>query len=194
MENKCCDCEHLNRNDERKDWFSSKITYRCKECWNYKSLDDKACSNFKDKTNNNGYTPSRCYITTIVCDILGYEDNCELLCILRNFRDNYLKINPNYIPLLIEYDNIGPKISEEIKAEKNNYGFCLGIMTYFLIPCANAIKNEDIEEAINIYQNMVMYLNDEFSLPNITINLNNNYDIETLGKGRIRQIKTSEMY
>lgn len=190
----CCDCEHLNRKDEYKDWFSGDTKYRCKACWQYKKLTDSTCSSFKEiKKDTGSYTPSGCYITTIVCDILGYEDNCELLTVLRNFRDTTLKSNPIYFPLLIEYDIIGPIISRYISKEKNNYNFALGLMNYFLLPCANLIKNGDINGAIEAYTNMVNQLRDEFEIPHYSVNDNMQIELEILGKGRIRYPKTSEI-
>lgn len=190
----CCDCEYLNRNDEYKDWFSGKTKYKCKECWQYKDLQDPACSKIRPITKNNGsYTPSGCYITTIVCEILGYEDNCELLCILRNFRDNVLKADPQYLQLLVEYDQIGPLIANYLRKEKNNITHALMLMNYFLIPCVNAIKNNNIDEAVTIYKNMVNQLKDELELPEHSIISDVEIELESLGKGRIRIPKTSEI-
>ena len=124
---------------------------------------------------------------------LGYEDNCELLTVLRNFRDTTLKSNPIYFPLLIEYDIIGPIISRYISKEKNNYNFALGLMNYFLLPCANLIKNGDINGAIEAYTNMVNQLRDEFEIPHYSVNDNMQIELEILGKGRIRYPKTSEI-
>lgn len=194
-ENFCCDCEELDREDSYKPWWTDETKYKCSICHKYKSLTDTTCNSFKEIPKDKGsYTPSGCFITTIVCNILKYDDNCELLTILRNFRDNTLKTNPQYIPLLLQYDQVGPIISAYIEKEDNNYEFALGLMRYFLIPCVHLIKSGDIEEAIAVYQNMVMYLNDSFDLPTIVINEEQEYDLETLGKGRIRfNPKTSEI-
>lgn len=193
----CGECLYLDFNN--KDGYSSKDKYYCNEMHRYVEPTDRACRYYSyDKSHNNdknkgGYQPSGCYITTIIVEILGYEDNCEVLNILRNFRDTTLKTNIDYLPLLFEYDKVGPIICEHIRNEKNNERFCLGLLQYFLIPCVQAIKEEKTEEAISIYQNMVMYLNDIFDLPSIEIKAPESYDLETLGKGRIRQIKTSEI-
>lgn len=195
MQTFCCDCENLDRKNEYKDWFSGEIKYKCIACGDYKKLTDTACySNFKELRKDTGsYTPAGCFITTIVCNILGYDDNCELLVLFRNFRDTVLKTNPMYLPILVEYDIIGPLISMKIEKEKNHYGLALGLMNHFLLPCANAIKNENIDEAVEIYSNMVNYLRDEYELPlcNVNMLMNKNLDIETLGKGRIRETKPS---
>ena len=42
-----------------------------------------------------------------VLTILFTADNCELLTLLRDFRDNTLKTNPKYIPILLQYDKTG---------------------------------------------------------------------------------------
>ena len=113
----CGDCIHLDWNNKER--YTSIDRYYCDLKGKYVETKDYSCWSYSEdknrtKGNDNSYTPSGCYITTIVCNILAYDDNCELLTILRDFRDNYLKTNHNYIPLLLEYDKIGPLISEEI--------------------------------------------------------------------------------
>lgn len=194
--NYCGQCKWID--DKNKSSWND--TYYCNKPYKggYHSLTEYACSGFipdPEKLPKKGsYTPSGCYITTIICNILGYEDNCEVLTILRNFRDNILKQDPKYLTLLIEYDTVGPLISKGIQNEPNNYIFAIGLLEHFIIPCVNAIKNQNYDEAIAIYKNMVMYLHDEFSLPSITISSDTEYDFEALGKGRIRlQSKISEI-
>lgn len=196
MADYCGECGHLDYNNKER--YTSRDRYYCNYQHKYVELTDKGCYKFmkdpsKCKSSSGSYTPSGCFITTIVCGILGYEDNCELLCILRNFRDTTLKADPKYLELLLEYDSIGPRISAEIENEANNKVLCLGLLTYFLIPCANAIKEGNIEEAVAIYKNMVVQLHDDYNLPVIKVNTNQPYDLETLGKARIRQPKTSEI-
>lgn len=58
-------------------------------------------------------------------------------------------------------------------------------MEYFLLPCANAIKEGNIEEAVAIYQNMVIQLSGDFEIPFMNIETPENYDLELIGKGRI---------
>ena len=186
MDKKCCDCYYLDRNDTYNDWFTGKVTYKCKEKYCYKKLDDPACGTFKELRTTGSYTPSGCYITTIVCDVLGYPDDCELLTVLRNFRDNILKTDQKYLPLLLEYDAIGPKICEYINIERMNDRLCLGLLKYFLVPCVILIKNQQYDEAIEVYKNLVIHLNDNYDLGPIEINETQTCNIETIGKGRIR--------
>lgn len=190
---KCAKC--LNLEWDNKEHFSSIDRYWCKEKRRYVEPTNSACYNFledRSKTQNGGYQQSGCYITTIVVNILGYSDNCELLTTLRNFRDNTLKINPEYIPMLIEYDRIGPIISKYLQIQ-NNQKFCLELVQNFLIPCTKSIQEDNVEDSVKTYKNMVMYLKEIFEIPELVINTSIDYNVETLGKGRIRQLKTSEI-
>lgn len=184
----CGECAHLDWNNKER--YTSRDRYYCDRCGKYVELTESSCYRFiKDPSKtkeDGGYTPSGCYITTIVCSVLGYSDNCELLETLRSFRENVLKQNVNYIPILIEYDEIGPVISEKISSKEDSYKFCLELMKNYLIPCANLINNGNFEQAVSVYQNMVFYLNDYFGLEGITVDENKTYDLENLGKGRIR--------
>ena len=191
----CGECAHLDWNNKER--YTSRDRYYCDYQHKYVELTEKGCYKFmkdpkKCKSDSGTYTPSGCYITTIICDVLGYSDDCEILNTLRNFRDTVLKRDENNLSLLLEYDFIGPQISEYILREENNKEFCFGLLNHFLIPCTEAIITGTHDEAIAIYKNMVVYLNDEFNLPSVSIDTNQEYDLETLGKGRIRQPKTSE--
>lgn len=192
--NTCGECLKVDLNNKSR--YDDK--YYCREKCRYVSLSDgeaNYCRSFSYNGGNkstDGYTPSGCYITTIVVDILGYEDNCEVLQVLRNFRENYLKTNIEYLPLLFEYDIVGPLIAKYIKLEKNKYQLCLNLMKYFLLPCVHLIKEEKYKEAIEVYKNMVLHLKDNYDIVDITITIPDEYRLEDVGKGRIRQPKTSE--
>lgn len=185
---KCGQCINLDwKNKER---WTSEERYYCKEGHGYRRPTDYECSydfieNKAKKASDDGYTHAGCYITTIVCHILGYEDDCELLETLRNFRENTLRGNLQYLNILLQYDIIGPKISTAIKEIPESYGFCLNLMNNFLLPCAHAIKKEQTEEAVMIYQNMVMYLMEILEIPSIQIPDNLEYDPINVGKGRL---------
>jgi len=182
----CADCEHLDRNSTRSDWFTGKTEYKCRETGEYKKFTDTPCYKLKDKNDKGGYTPSGCFITTIVVNVLGYEDNCELLETLRSFRDNYLKLNKEYIPMLMQYDNIGPIISNNLENHIGNQRFCLSLAKYFIIPCFDLIKNEEYDKAVQVYSNMVVYLKTVLGLKEINLDIKEDINLETLGKGRTR--------
>ena len=192
MSQVCSQC--LNLDFTNKEKYCSKDRYWCKKRHEYREPGEIICpydfiyNPNCNKAPKDGYTPSGCYITTIVCNVLGYSDDCELLTTLRNFRDNFLKLNINYLPLLLEYDIVGPKISEEIINIPDNYNFCLNLMKNFLLPCASYINNNNFDVAINTYQNMVLYLMKKFGITHpIITTIPDNYDLNNIGKGRIRK-------
>ena len=194
--NTCGECLKLDLKNQSR-WNDKE--YYCREKCRYMNVSDSEANycryfsyNGGNKNNNGGYRPSGCYITTIVVDILGYEDNCEVLQTLRNWRENYLKTKIEHLPILFEYDIVGPLIAKYISLEKNKYQLCLGLMKYFLIPCVNLIKENKLEEAVEVYKNMVLHLKDNYAIVDITINIPDEYSLEDIGKGRIRQPKTSE--
>lgn len=58
-----------------------------------------------------------CYITTVMCDILGYSDHCFVLNEMRNLRNNVMKKDEKYFDILSECDIIGPVIAKYIREE-----------------------------------------------------------------------------
>ena len=51
--------------------------------------DSRACSHYSLR----GSYGSSCFITTVVCNILGYDDDCFALESLRSLRDNFMQPN-----------------------------------------------------------------------------------------------------
>ena len=104
-----------------------------------------------------------CYLTTAMCDILGQEDNCPILETLRGFRDNYMKQNEEYLPLLEDYDNVGPIISDRLFNDENKEKIAQ-TMLLFISVAIDAIKDKEYKSAVNTYEYMTIYLMDYFNL------------------------------
>lgn len=158
----------------------------CNKKGKYLKPTTPACSSFVKNNVKEGYQRAGCYITTIVCNILGYSDDCELLVVLRDFRENYLKQHEEYIPLLIEYDQIGPIISNNIMNDPDAKIAAIENTRNFLIPCVQAIKTGNLAEAIAIYKSMVLLLKLKYGLLRTPVDYTLEEPLETLGKGRIR--------
>ncbi len=179
---KCEDCDHLSREDS--DFFGR---YRCNVLKGYRYRSDDACSYFKKDTKNNyykGYERAGCYITTIVCNILGYSDDCELLNTLRNFRDTYLKVNAQYLPILYEYDIVGPQISAVLENDTDAKQKASFLFHNFLIPSYQYIKTKEYEKAIDTYINMVNMLKENYNIWIDDYTTVPKIPMEILGKGR----------
>lgn len=181
MTNYCGECAKFDKN--QKEYWGDR--YYCTEKCKYREANEQACPVFIKKPEN-GYTPSGCFITTIVCTKLGYQDNCDLLQTLRFLRDSYLKYSVEGRKLLQEYDIIGPVISKEIA--KCPLIDSIVLTQKFLIPCYDLIKQKRYADAVLVYTNMVKELNERFSYAFVDAHLDYNLKSseEDLGKGRMR--------
>lgn len=181
-DNECRDCYYLR--DMGNDAYSFSGSDNEKgHCIMQKSCyypDDTACSYFKDKDN---YPSSGCYITTIICDMLGYNDKCNILTRLRYLRDNIMQKDPKYKQALYEYDVIGPQISKEIDIERN-YDLMNGILDYYILPAVDLITDKKYSEAINKYTTMTKSLENYYGI-DISINISDNYNYQNGGHGKI---------
>ena len=191
----CGECLKLDWNNKEK--YSSKNKYYCNELRKYVEPTDRACRYYSYDRNHNkkddgGFKPSGCSFSVIVRDILGYADDCELLNILRTFRETVLKSNKQYLPILLEYDQISPLITSSIQKDENKQRFCLEFVQNFLAPFANIFKSGNVDLAILYYRGMFNALKARFGFSDIEIDLNASYEMETLGKGRIRTLEASE--
>lgn len=182
MANYCAECALYDLNGTPK-WGDE---HYCSKKGKYLKPTTTACSSFEKNNIKEGYQRAGCYITTIVCNILGYPDDCELLVVLRNFRENYLKQNSEHLPLLIEYDQIGPIISNNIMNDPDAKISAIENTRNFLIPCVQAIKNGNYTEAIEIYKSMVLLLKLKYGLLRTPVDYTIEEPMEALGKGRIR--------
>jgi hypothetical protein len=98
-----------------------------------------------------------CFITTAVCDILGYKDDCELLMSFRRFRDKILLVN-QYEPLVEEYYKLSPPLVDFLISYKNKSNLALFLYNNYLCVIQRMILNNSIHEAVVVYSNMVMFL------------------------------------
>ncbi|MBO5138312.1 MAG: hypothetical protein J6B89_01560 [Bacilli bacterium] len=177
--NRCGDCEYyqMPRNKYDKGYCEYYNTYYYPE---------DSCNHQKPMTN-----VSTCYITTMVCNVLGLEDDCEVLLNLRSFRDNILQRNISYIPILMEYDTIGPEIAKSINEEyreTNDQTICKGMYNKFLVPTSEMIAAKNYQGAIRKYMEMVQVLKEYYGIqtPQQIIE---NYDNSQGGHGKIYTLK-----
>ena len=141
--------------------------------------DDSTCSYYKNKKE---YVPGGgCYITTIVCDILGFDDKCNILETLRGFRKDVMQKSSEYKEILYEYDTAGPLISKSIK-EDNDLELINGILDFYILPTINLIKNKKYNEAVNRYKTMTKSLENYYNIE-YNDNLPLDYDYKTGGHG-----------
>lgn len=109
-------------------------------------------------------SPGGCYLTTAMCEVLGYDDHSVILDSLRESRDNHMKNNKEYLPLLEAYDKIGPILSEKILNDKNKTRTAHIMLIEYITPAINSINNQDYDNAIEIYIDMTLNLMDYYKI------------------------------
>lgn len=108
---------------------------------------------------------------------------------LRNFRDNYMMNRQECIPLLIEYEVIGPIISRHIEQDKDT---AQTMLETYISKAIALIHQESYESAIETYKLMVEYLKNKYNLNNLSIDMNdidfNTINQEPLNKEKVRTL------
>ena len=191
----CAACTYMSEepNYSGKYWCSVKGEDRyasdskCYEFIEAYSRSSSTISNMID--NSQGHMSSGCYLTTAMCEILGYPDNNYYLNTLRKFRDEVMKKNPNYILMLITYDQIGPMIAYNLSKDKDRLSIAMTLFSRFIVPSCDAIEDEKYTAAISSYLAMTTELAKKY---NIDINMVephiDNLNMEFLGHARTKRI------
>lgn len=77
---------------------------------------------------------------------------------LRNYRDNWLRLQPDGEELIKEYYNIAPIIVERLKSSKNYSEYCEILWDNYLQPCLSFIDKKEYELCKKRYIEMFNYL------------------------------------
>lgn len=145
------------------------------------------------KKNSGSSSTSPCFITTIVCNILGKRDDDKVLNNLRYFREEVLKQDEKYFEILMDYDVIGPVIACNIAHDKDKKTLATGLYDNVLSRVSKNIEEKEYEKAINNYTVMVLSLISYYHLKKKYNNeRDNNYDLAQIditkaGHGKVRK-------
>ena len=136
-----------------------------------------------------------CFITTVLCDILGLDDNDVILNTLRGFRDNVLQKDEKCAEILKVYDVIGPLVVDAIMRDENKKKVALDLYKSSLLPIVEEINNNNYNRAIKHYMYMTLFLVSDYNLRNTYNSLKDNdfgisdFNQAIAGHGRVRQVK-----
>lgn len=189
FENTCGACAYMDLDKYRG------YRFYCQEDWDYyeltksrcrKFVDIRECSNCKQRDYYDLKRANRgdCYLTTIICDLLGFSNDCEILAIMRMFRNNVLQKDLRYLGILMEYDVIGSTIANNLKNDENAIWIAKELLENFIKPIILNIKNNDYQTAINIYLNMTNILKENYGISEFFEGVEN-YDQFKGGHGRV---------
>lgn len=136
---------------KREEYVSSDTYY--KYCRNY-DYDD--CPVYKEEGSGG------CYISTACVYALGCEDDCHELNILRKFRDNYVKQQPEGVFDINEYYKYAPQIVKKVNTSIDKKKIYKQIFSTYIKPCLDLIKAGSYNEAYKLYKVMYNTLKKEY--------------------------------
>lgn len=204
MAHTCSECTYLNLNNE---YSPGDGRYRCDRFHEWKYANATECSWFcnaysrsyydtkrayeyseKKKQENDSFK-SPCFITTIVCQVLGFKDTTKVLNSLRTFRNNVLKKDEKYKDILATYDIIGPIIADRIRQDELRDTLAVALFNTSIKSVYEFIENNDYLKAIKIYQEMVYGLVEYYDIKKEVSNEQlNTIDITKSGHGKFQKL------
>ena len=194
LESYCASCTYLGETVDYngKYWCSRKgqSMYACDpKCYNWcEAYGRSTYARENMYENSRSHTSSGCYLTTVMCNILGYADDNYYLQTLRTFRDTILKQDIKYYPLLVTYDVIGPAIALHLSQDENREQIAKTMFNNYISKAVTAIEENKVNEATNIYVAMTNVLAEKYNINTKIITINpEDIDINTLGHGRTRK-------
>jgi hypothetical protein len=125
---------------------------------------DRHCSCDRCNSQEPSSSSGGCFLTTVVCSVLGYDDNCIALDNLRNFRSNFLEKTGDGRALLSEYGKISNIVAPKILSDDNKDTLCDYVYNDYIMPVnvlVNANRNED---AVEKYKEMVTYFMERYGI------------------------------
>ncbi len=202
MARTCSECTYMDfckeNNHDGKFWCEKRLEYypannaECNRFCKAYSRDDSTARSYKEYSESK-QSSGGCYLTTATCDILGLEDKNLYLQTFRKFRQDYLQKNPKGLPILNEYDTVGPIIAHKLMNDENRKAVALHMLKDYIHPIAtNLITKFDgnYDFAITQYANMTKELIQRYGLETIALTIPGEdkfdftKDYSTYGRGR----------
>lgn len=169
MRQTCVDCGRMFEiTNGQYDFYRQKgldIPKRCKECRDLKKNNSNNGAYNSSLSSSDSYftsssgsgSGSLCFITTAVCEYFGKDDDCEELTILREYRDNWLRKQSDGAKLVTDYYNIAPIIVSKLKQSLNFSKYCEVLLSEYIQPCLELIKQGKNSDCKELYIQMVNY-------------------------------------
>jgi len=104
-----------------------------------------------------------CFVSTLVFNYLGKDDNCQELNTLREFRDKYLLSTAEGSAMVELYYKIAPSLISKVNACGDDHIY-KKIHDNYLVRVLDCINKGKNEEAVSVYKETLQYID---SLPNL---------------------------
>lgn len=180
---RCSDCgRSFDITNNEWDFFINKFgdpPKRCKHCRDAKKAGIRQPSTYATpytpppsapRPSSSNSTPSGsskkggsfCFLTTAVCEYFGKPDDCQELTTLRNYRDTWLRKQPDGEMLIDEYYATAPLIVSRLRQSEYYPEYCEKLMSKYIMPCLELIAEQEYVECKNLYMKMFYDMKSEF--------------------------------
>ena len=120
-------------------------------------------NNFYPGWSNNS-SNGGCFITTAAVSHMHLSDDCEELTLLRKYRDQLIKEDPEFKEIVLEYYKVAPQIVAEINKDENKDQILDNIYNELVVPVTNYLKDGQIDKAKEHYINIYNKLKEKYIL------------------------------
>jgi len=109
-----------------------------------------------------GFKRKLCYVTTAVCQNLQFGEDCEVLTLIKDFRDTYLASTEEGKQMIEAYYDIAPTLVKRISCSASPEEKYAWIWEQYLKPCVDYIKDGKQDDCRIKYCEMVETLKEEY--------------------------------
>lgn len=217
MPKTCSECTYMDfckEGDDGKFWCGKRLDYfpannaECDRFCTAYSRDDSTAKSYKEYSKAKQSSSGGCYLTTATCEILGLDDKNIYLQLFRRFRKEYLQKNPEGLPILVQYDTVGPIIASRLRKDPNRKAVASSMLRIYIGPIAKMLADDYIpstrkekpfgirsnyECAINQYAQMTQLLIQRYGLETVALTIPGeqkydfSQDYSTYGHGKTQR-------
>ena len=147
-------------------WCSCGYTgiFEGKSCPYCGSTEYEARNNPNDPTRQRNSSSGGCFLTTVVCQVLSYEDDCFALENLRKFRSEVLEKIDRGKKLLAEYRKVSDLIIPNIESDEEKENVCRYVYDNYIMPVNRLVEESKNDAAIDKYTEMVNYFIGKYNI------------------------------
>lgn len=153
-----------------KEFFESKGFQLPKKCVSCRGNSNNVSHTYSTHQSANSYSPQPtytppkssggrngglCFITTAVCEYLQKPDDCYELTLLREFRDNWLDMQPSGKVTIEEYYQVAPIIVKALNESADKDAIYGEIWNMYISPCIKLIELTAYVTCRDLYIEMV---------------------------------------
>ena len=99
-----------------------------------------------------------CYLTTAICAVLGKNDSCHELQVLRAYRDTYIRARSDGEQLIRRYYSHAPSVLAHVLTRSDGPAFLRSLYERYVEPCVALIEQGQNAQALELYRQMLDFV------------------------------------